>query len=217
MSNWIINESTAAIKPAHADENYTVSIIDEHEHEGGMVYTVDFEGERFIVADFGDGPYCNHDWTSAPSNFDEYLEDPAAVDMPCIPDDEYIEAIQATTYAVYVADAYACQIGEKYDWGRVDGEEEEAYSGKSLEDAMSALEAVKRERDGYHNVIKTKRGLDTVEYAIANVYKYVDGEYEDTIETWESLSEEMRQKMKESERSMWAYLDYEADSYHGVE
>lgn len=123
------------------------------------------------------------------------------------------------SYSVFVYDAYACQAGDKYVYGNHDSEEgDEVYFGTSLEDARSAM--LSSVSDGWSHVIETKSGLDTVEYRHAELSEWVeeDGELVEgiVIDRSDSLTDDMRAKMKAAERSYWDFLDYREDSYHGI-
>lgn len=126
-------------------------------------------------------------------------------------------------YTAYDQKVFLAQYGEKYG-KRQDGEPDWQEDFDTLEEARAWADetAAKILRDGNgYNVIKTKRGLDTIEYhevCVDAVEFDEDGDAIGTecVYTASTLPGEVEEAARESERSYWRYLDYEADEYHGM-
>lgn len=119
--------------------------------------------------------------------------------------------------------------GEKY---QTDAEHDEYEDYEYFDTEKEAAEWIKArlkqladESDLYH-ITKTHHGLDTVEYHDLIIDKEV---YDEDCDDWDvdpqfesghsttTLPDEILAKAKASERSYWKYLDYEEDTYHGIE
>lgn len=73
-----------------------------------------------------------------------------------------------------------------------------------------------------YEIVHTRRGFDTIVYDSVwierNTYDSNDDDIvaSETIEQVDGLDDGIKKLMSESERSYHAYLDYMADSYHGI-
>ena len=126
-------------------------------------------------------------------------------------------------YTAYDQRVALVEYGERYE-KRQDNEPDWQEDFGTLEEARAWADetAAKILRDGNgYNVIKTKRGLDTIEYHEVMVERVELDEDGDAVETEcvyavETLPPDVERAARESERSYWRFLDYEADEYHGM-
>lgn len=84
-----------------------------------------------------------------------------------------------------------------------------------------AIEFAKNLRDenlDEFTVYHAKQGLDSIEYSVWEVWE-ISGVDADCVLVgcFSTVTEEREKAIERAKRSYWDYLDYEEDSYHGVE
>lgn len=126
----------------------------------------------------------------------------------------------AKKYDIFVNDRiYAAQVGERYEWDIEDTEASLVATVDSLDGAISILDDEIMNLNGYYRVIKTKHGLDSVEYGVVSVWSYDDEDdwcESELVEAERSLPDHVEQLMKQAEKGYWSWLDYEEDGYDNV-
>lgn len=89
----------------------------------------------------------------------------------------------------------------------------------TLDEAKEFVKGIVESWDKPYEVVRTKRGLDTVLYKSAwvDLEEYdEDGFVVDdpiTVESYDSLPDEVRDAAMKHQEGYWKFLDYEADSY----
>lgn len=124
-------------------------------------------------------------------------------------------------YNVYECKTMLAQRGESYMEMR-ENENAELIPEEfdNLEDAHAFLNEITSSWDSDYEVVRTKRGLDTIVYNTAwiEVEEYADDDptfpidYED-IEYVSSLPDSVLDAAMKHQREYWKYLDYEQDYY----
>ncbi len=107
-----------------------------------------------------------------------------------------------------------------------DDDHEDNYSCDTIEEARETIKSLLEGMDEPYVIHHTKRWLDSIEYHVLGIERYV---WDDDIDDWEfdesyedmdavsTLPEDVERKARESQRSYHAYLDWETDEYHGIE
>lgn len=120
------------------------------------------------------------------------------------------------------------QVGERYETDNERDEPEDYEIFDTEDEAAKWIDArvAQLTEDGelYH-ITKTRRGLDSIEYHNLAIDREVydaewdewniDDDFESTHST-DTLPDEVRDAAFASERSYHKFLDYEADTYHGI-
>jgi len=124
-------------------------------------------------------------------------------------------------YNVYECRVMLAQRGECYEEMR-ENENAELIPEEfdNLEDAHAFLSKVVSSWDSDYEIVRTKRGLDTIVYNTAwiEVEEYADDDptfpidYKD-IEYVSSLPDSVLDAAMKHQREYWSYLDYEQDYY----
>ena len=127
-------------------------------------------------------------------------------------------------YVVYEDRMMLAQRGERYVTMREDDSVElfgEVFA--TLDEAKAYVTDIVGSWGKPYEVIHTKRGLDTIVYNSAwievEVYNEHDGLPIDdpvTIAGFDSLPNSVREAAMNHEREYWEFLDYERDSYAGL-
>jgi len=131
--------------------------------------------------------------------------------------------IEKKKYVVYETEMMLVQQDERYVTKRDGSVELLGEVFDTMEDALGRLNEVVGSWVKPYEVIRTKRGLDTIVYNSAWIEVEEYDEHDEfpiddpvTIAGFDSLPDSVREAAMRHEREYWEFLDYERDSYAGL-
>lgn len=119
-------------------------------------------------------------------------------------------------YSIYKQRVLRYQFGGRYE-EKTEGEGQWVDDFETVEAAIAKAKNLRDANLDEFEITRARQGLDSIEYSVWEVWQTDDEDDCTIIDAFSTVTDEREKAIERAEQSYWAFLDFEEDSYHGIE